>query len=175
MVRGGTVNNKSTKKRSFEKPWKIEIPGDDIAAVYPIVRTVTSELRFKNFAFEARPAKSITTDSYAWFNVLVINTTTLSKIPVGAFTLQKLPEVNTIEVRIPPHSEWGRYDLNPEELAVMAYSGAEYDEHFLGFIKNLENRLKDDGLIVTWYKKLWYESKDFIATIIAKLIAEKTK
>jgi len=27
----------------------------------------------------------------------------------------------------------------------------------------------------TWYKKLWHESKDFIATIIAKLVAEKTK
>ncbi len=25
------------------------------------------------------------------------------------------------------------------------------------------------------YKKLWHESKDFIATIIAKLVAEKTK
>jgi len=144
------VNNKSTKKRPFEKPWKIEIPGDDIATVCPIVRTVASELRFKNFAFEARPAKSITTDSYAWFNVLVINTTTLSKIPVGAFTLQKLSEVNTIEVRIPPHSEWGRYDLNPGELAVMAYSRPEYDEYFSQFIKRLQAKLKPRGLKWLW-------------------------
>jgi len=163
------------EKRLFEKAWKIEIRGDDIATLYPIVRTVASELRLENFAFEARPAKSITTNSYAWFNVLIINTTTASKIPVGAFTLQKLPESNTIELRVPPPSEWGRYDLNPSELAVKAYSRSQYNEHFLEFIKSLENRLKDDGLIVTWHKKLCYEVKDFVATIIAKFIAEKTK
>ena len=150
------MNNKDTKKRPFEKGWKIKIQGDDIATLYPLIRTVVSELRFKNFAFEARPAKSITTNSYAWFNVLVINTNTLSKIPIGAFTLQKSPGSNTIELRMPPPSEWCRYDLNPTELELMAYSRSQYDEHFLEFIKSLENKLKDAGLIVTWYKKIWY-------------------
>jgi hypothetical protein len=175
MMGGGSVNNKSTKKQLFEKACQIRIQGDDIAALYPLIRTVASELRLKNFAFEARPANSITTNIYAWFNVLIINTTTASKTPVGAFTLQKSPGSNTIKLRVPPRSEWCRYGLNPTELAVMAYSESQYDKHFLKFVKSLKNRLKDDDLIVTWHKKLCYELKDFLATIIAKFIAEKTK
>jgi hypothetical protein len=174
MMRGERVNNKSTKKRPFEKASKIKIQGDDIATLYPLIRTVASELRLENFAFEARLANSLTTNSYAWFNVLIINKNTVSKIPVGVFTLQKSPGSNTTELRVPPRSEWCRCDLNPMELAVMAYSGSAYDEHFLEFIKNLENRLKDDDVIVTWHKKLWYELKDFIAMIIAQYIKAKT-
>ena len=165
---------KPVEKRPFEKAYKIEIQGDNLANFYPTIRTVASELHPANFAFEARLANSMATDSFAWFNVLLINRTIMNKIPIGAFSLQS-PGSNRIVLRVPPCSEWGRYGLNPKELAEMAYSGSEYDEHFLGFIKNLENRLRDNGLIVTWYKKLWHESKDFIATIIAKLVAEKTK
>ena len=159
------------EKRPFEKAWKIEIRGDDIATLYPIVRTVASELRLENFAFEARPAKSITTNSYAWFNVLIISTTTASKIPVGAFTLQKLPEGNTIELRIPPPSEWGRYDLNPGELAVMAYSGSEYDEHFSQFIKRLQAKLKPRGLKWLWKCIKSHKVPSIILAIITFLAA----
>ena len=163
---------KSMKKRLFEKAYKIEIQGDELAKFYPIIRTVASELHLENFAFEARPANSMATDNFAWFNVLIINQTTMNRIPIGAFTLQSTGSNRTV-IRVPPCSEWCRYDLNPGELAVMAYSGSEYDEHFLELIKSLENNLKDDGLIVTRCKNLWYELKDFIATIIAKFAAEK--
>jgi len=165
------VNNKDTEKRPFEKAWKIKIRGGDIATLYPLIRTVASELHPKNFAFEARPADSMKTEKFAWFNVLIINrATNMNRIPIGAFTLQKSPGSNTIGLRVPPPSEWGRYDLNPEELAVMAYSGSQYDRYFLEFIKRLEKKLKEDGLIVTWREKLWYEFKDFIATIVAKIV-----
>lgn len=165
---------KCMKKRPFEKAYKIIIQGNDLAELYPSIRTVASELHPENFAFEARQANSMATDSFAWFNVLIINRTTMNRIPIGAFTLQSTGSNRTV-IRVPPCSEWCRYDLNPGELAVMAYSGSQYDEHFLEFIKSLENKLKDDGLIVTWYKNPWYELKDFIATIIAKIIVEKSK
>ena len=174
MMREGRVNNKSSKKRPFEKSYKIIIQGDDLAKLNPIIRTVASELHPENFAFEARPANSMATDNFAWFNVLIINRTTMNRIPIGAFTLQSLGSNRTV-LRVPPRSEWGRYNLNPEELAVMAYSGSQYDGYFSEFIKSLEHKFKDDGLIVTWCKNLRYELKDFIATIIAKFVAEKTK
>ncbi len=149
------------EKRHFEKAHKIEIQGDDLAKLYPIIRTVASELHLEDFAFEARTANSMATDSFAWFNVLIINRTTMNRIPVGAFTLQSLGGNRTVLI-VPPCSEWGRYDLNPGELAVMAYSGSQYDEHFSQFVKSLEERLADYGLKVTLRKRLWRGFKELI-------------
>lgn len=168
------MNNKPTKKRLFEKAYKVIIQESQLAKLRPIIRTVASELHPDNFAFEVRPADSMATDNYAWFNVLIINRTTMNRIPIGAFTLQSIG-TNRTELRVPPCSEWGRYDLCPMKLAVMAYSGSQYDGYFLEFIRRLQTRLKDDGLIVTWREKMWGEFKDFVATTIAKFVAEKTK
>ena len=66
------VNIKSSKKRPFEKAYKVIIQGDNLTNFYPTIRTVASELHPANFAFEARLANSMATDSFAWFNVLLI-------------------------------------------------------------------------------------------------------
>jgi translation initiation factor 1 (eIF-1/SUI1) len=141
-------------KRPFEEAWEIEIQGDDIKKLYPIIASVAAELRFKDCFFEARLASSKETDSYAPFDVFTIKPTT-SKTPIGFFALHSLGN-NRIVLRVPPRSRW-HHDggLTPMELIVMGLSKSEYDEHFGQFIKSLEDRFAHYGLKVTPLKRLW--------------------
>jgi hypothetical protein len=98
----------------------------------------------------------------------------VAKRPIGAFTLQSLGSNRTMLTWL-PRSRWGNGNLTPTERSIIAYSGDEYDEYFGQFIKSLEDKLTHYGLKVMWHKKVCYELKDFLATIIAKFAAEKTK
>ncbi|MBA7604157.1 hypothetical protein ES703_11276 [subsurface metagenome] len=149
------MDNGSREKRPFEEAWEIEIQGDNLATLYPIITMVASELCFKDCYFEARPAKSKEKDSFACFDVFVIELTTHSKVPIGVFALHLLGS-NRIMLRVPPRSRWHHDgELSPGELIRMAYSKSQYDEHFGQFIKSLEDRLTEYGLKVTPFKRFW--------------------
>lgn len=154
-------------KRPFEKAWEIEIQGDDIKRLYPIITSVAAELRFNDCFYEARLASSKETGSYAPFDVFAIQPTT-SKKPIGVFTLQSLGN-NRIVLRVPPRSRW-HHDggLTAMELTVMGLSKSEYDEHFGQFIKSLEDRFAHYRLKETLIKRLWRGFKEAIG--IAKAV-----
>jgi hypothetical protein len=154
-------------KRPFEEAWEIEIQGDDIKRFYPIINSVAAELRFNDCFYEARLASSKETDSYAPFDVFVIQPTA-SKIPIGIFTLQSLGN-NRVVLRVPPRSRW-HHDggLTPMELTLMGLSKSEYDDHFGQFIKSLENRFTHYRLKETLIKRLWRGFKELVG--IAKAV-----
>jgi len=157
MVRGGRVNNKSTKKRPFEEAREIEIQAEP-QIIMPMVDEVARKLCSHNFGYEARRATTLESEgTFVWYNVLVIEAGkvgVMAKRPIGAFTLQSLGNNRTL-LTVLPHSRWGNGDLTPMERGILAYSGSEYDKCFRQFIKGLDDRLRHDGLIVTWHKKIW--------------------
>jgi hypothetical protein len=166
---------KRMEKSLFEEAKEVEIQTEP-QSVIAMVSEVARELSYHNFYYEARQAP-IQEGIYIRYNVLVIETEKIGateKRPIGAFTLHKLNSNRTM-VTVLPRSDWGQGVLTANELAILAYSGDEYDEYFCQFIKRLEGKFERYGLKVTWRKKLWCEVKDFIATIIAKFIAEKSK
>ncbi len=154
-------------EQKSEEAREIEIQGNSLETLYPIITAVANELYFNNHYFEARLAQSKATNSYASFDVLVINPTTLSKIPIGLFTLQLLGN-NRIMLRVPPRSRW-HHDgaLSPDELIRMGLSKPQYDEHFNQFVRSLEERLSHYGLKVTWYKRLWRWFKEILGIVKA--------
>jgi hypothetical protein len=157
----------SGEKRLFEEAWEIEIQGDDIKKLYPIVENVATELHFKDFLFEARPASSKETDSYALFDVFTITQRTASKTPIGVFALHSLGN-SRIMLIVLPRSRWYHAgDLTPDEKIAMGLNESQYDEHFKQFIEHLEDRLKHYGLKVTWYKRLWRGFKEAIGIVKA--------
>ncbi len=147
-------------EQTVEKTKEIEIQGDSLEKLYPIITAVASELYFNNHYFEARLAQSKATNSYAPFDVFVINPTTMSRIPAGLFTLLLLGN-DRIMLRVPPRSRWyhdGK--LTPDELIIMGLSKSQYDEHFSEFLKSLKERLAHYGLIVmpsraTLWQRIW--------------------
>jgi len=168
---------KCMKKRLFEEAKEIEIQAEP-QTIMPMVDEVARELSSHNFYYEARGAPTQESrGTFVWYNVLVMETGkvgAMAKRPIGAFTFQSLGSNRTMLTRL-PCSRWGNGNLTPMERSIIAYSGDEYDEYFGQFIKSLDDKLRHYGLKVMWYKKVWYELKDFLATVIAKLLAEKTK
>lgn len=142
------------EKHPFEEAWEIEIQGEDIKKLYPIITSVAAELHFKDCFFEARLASPKETDSYAPFDVFIIRPPA-SKTPIGFFALHSLGS-NRIVLRVPPCSRW-HHDggLSATELIAMGLSKSEYNEHFGQFIKSLEDRFTHYGLKVTTLKRLW--------------------
>jgi len=159
MMRGGRVNNKSTKKRPFEKAWSLEIEGD-VQHFCPIVERVASEISIDKYVFEARPNNSKTKASFAWFDIFIIDRTTAYQIPLGVLTLES-PGSNRTILRVPPRSQWSRGDFSPEELARMGYIERDNDaiqffsRLFMRFIDSLDITLKNYGVKQTRIKKLW--------------------
>ncbi len=167
------------KKRLFEQAKEIEIQAEP-QTIMPMVDEVARELCSHNFYYEARGAPTQEPKgTFVRYNVLVMETGkvgAMAKRPIGAFTLQSLgSNSNRTMLTVLPRSRWGNGNLTPMEQAIIAYSGDEYDEYFCQFIKSLDDKLTHYGLKVMWYKKVWYELKDFLATVIAKFAAEKTK
>ena len=161
-------------ERKVEKTKEIEIQGDSLEKLYPIITMVAAELRFRNNFYEARLANSNVTDSFAGFAVFSIDPTTMSKTPIGAFTLLLLGS-NRIILRVPPRSRWHHdFGLTPVETLTLGFIANDendrkfYDEQFCQFIKGLEDRLGDYGLKVTWYKRLWRVIKELLG--IAKAV-----
>ena len=152
------------EEQTPEKTKEIEIQGDKLENLYPIITMVAAELRFRNHFYEARLANSNVTDNFAGFAVFTIDPTSMSKTPVGAFTLLLLGS-SRIMLRVSPRSRWHHdFDLTPSEiikLGLIAHNkndGEFYDELFNQFIKNLEERLTAYGLVVTPLKvTLWRE------------------
>jgi len=91
------------EEQTLEKTQEIEIQGDNLEKLYPIITMVAAELRFKNHFYEARLANSNVTDNFEGFAVYTIDPTTMSKTPVGAFTLLLLGS-NRIMLRVAPRS-----------------------------------------------------------------------
>ena len=147
--------------QTLEKTKEIEIQGDSLEKLYPIITMVASELRFRNFFYEVRLATSNVTDSYAGFAVFTIDSSNMSKTPIGAFTLLLLGS-NRIMLRVSPRSRWHHdFDLTPVEIITLGLikkdENAEksYDEQFNQFIKSLEDRLTHYSLKITLPKRLW--------------------
>ena len=157
-----------------DKVNKIEIRGT-LANLDPIITEVATELHFESCDFDVRSVNSKRTDTFALFDVFIIEgAPNPNKKPIGAFTL-KVPENNRVILRVPLASQrtWGH--LSAQEQIQIGLQGSKYDKHLNTFVSSLDERLTEYGLKITWYKKLWYELKDFTATIIAKFAAEKTK
>ncbi len=168
---------KCMKKRLFEEAKEIEIQAEP-QTIMQMVDEVARKLCSHNFYYEARRATTQESKgTFVWYNVLVMETGkvgAMAKHPIGAFTLQSLGSNRTM-LTVLPRSRWGNGNLTPMERSIIAYSGDEYDAYFCQFIKSLDDKLTHYGLKVMWYKKVWYELKDFLATVIAKFAAEKTK
>ena len=145
------------------KAREIEIQGDNLANLDPIIAEVAAELHFKNCDFAARSANSKRTDSFALCDVFIIDRTgmSVSKIPIGAFTLQVL-ETDRIMLRVPPPSQrtWGH--LSALEKINMARNESKYEDHFSEFIKSLEDRLTHYGVKITLPKRLWRGLREFL-------------
>jgi hypothetical protein len=152
-------------EQTLEKTKEIEIQGDSLEKLYPIITMVSAELRFREHFYEARLNKSSVTDNFAGFAVLTIDPTTMSKTPVGAFTLLLLGS-NQIMLRVSPRSRWHHdFDLTPQEIMKLGFIEKDkidikfYDELFNQFIKTLEYRLTHYGLKITFFKRLcrWFK------------------
>ena len=157
------MNKKPVEKGPFEEAWEIEVQGDYLETLYPIIASVAAELHFKNCFFEARLANSKVTSSFAPFDVFTIDSTTISKTPIGVFTLQLLGN-NRIMLRVPPRSRWHHDgNLSPGELIKMGLTQSHYDEHLGQFIKSLEDRLTHYSLKVTLCKRLWRKLKELFS------------
>jgi len=155
--------------------WEIELQGDNLSRLHPLITMVANELRFQNCFFEARLATPKATNDYNWFDVFVIDLTARgTKIPIGAFTLQLLGN-NRIVLRVPPRSRW-HHDggLTPGEIIRMGLTENDKEELrfaqqcFSQFIKSLEDRLTHYSLKVTWCKRLWRGFKELIG--VAKVV-----
>ena len=147
--------------KALEKTKEIEIQGDNLEALYPIITMVAAELRFKNHFYEARLANSNVTGNFAGFAVSTIDPTTMSKTPIGAFTLLLLGS-NRIMLRVAPRSRWHHdFGLTPQEMIKLGLIANDendrnfYDELFNQFINSLEDRLTHYGLEITLFKRLW--------------------
>lgn len=170
------MDKKPREERPFEKGKEIEIQVDRLATLDSIIRPVAHELFFKNCYFEVRSANSMRTDSFALFDVFIIDSTTKSKIRVGAFTLQWLGS-NRAKLIVPSPKRWTWNHLSAEEKIKiglikherkrMGLSESQYDEHFNQFIKSLEDRLTHYGLKVTLPKRLWRGFKELIGILKA--------
>ncbi|MEK7354283.1 MAG: hypothetical protein AABZ77_07250 [Chloroflexota bacterium] len=161
-------------KPAIEKTKEIEIQGDSLDKLYPIITMVANELRFRNNFYEVRLANSNVTDSFAGFAVFDIDPIGMSKTMVGAFTLLLLGS-NRIMLRVSPRSRWHHdFDITPLEtikLGLITDGGDEQkilDEQFNLFINSLGGRLRQYGLKVTWYKRLWFVTKELV--VIAKAV-----
>ena len=140
---------------------EIEIQGDSLNKLYPIITMVSAELHFKDHFYEVRLTNLNNTDNYAGFAVLGIDPSDQSKTPIGAFTLLLLGN-NRIMLRIPPRSRWHHdFSFTPLEIIKLGLIGNDkneqefYDELFSQFIKSLQDRLTHYGLRVTPVKRIW--------------------
>lgn len=163
------VEKRPTEKHPFEKGWEIELQGDNLSRLHPLITMVANELRFQNCYFEARLASSKATDDYNWFDVFITDLTTRgTKIPIGAFTLQLLGN-NRIMLRVPPRSRW-HHDggLTGEEMIRMGLTEKDKEESsfahecFSQFMRSLEDRFTRYGLKLTSRKRLWRGFKEII-------------
>jgi hypothetical protein len=158
--------------------WEIELQGDNLSRLHPLITMVANELRFQDCFFEARLATPKATNDYNWFDVFVIDLTTRgTKISIGAFTLQLLGN-NRIVLRVPPRSRW-HHDggLTGGEIMRMAFTENDKEESrfaqdcFSQFIKSLEDRLAHYSLKVTRGKRVWQWIKSHkILSIIITVI-----
>ena len=150
--------NKPREKQLFVEAWEIAEVEVDVPTLCPLINRVASEQNIPNFALEAQPANSKTTNTFVWFDVFIINRTTADKTPIGVLTLESLGSNRTI-LRVPPRSQWLKGDLTPRELTIMAYIEKDkdaiklYDGHFIQFLKSLDIVLKKYGLKVTFHKR----------------------
>jgi hypothetical protein len=157
-----------------KKVKEIEIQGE-LGNLDPIIASVAAERHFKNCDFDVRPVDSRRTNSFALFDIFIIErAANVSKIPIGAFTLQLLG-TNRVILRVPPPSQRTWNHLTPDEKIQMGLNEGKYNEHFKYFIKELDDVITHRGLKATWQRKIWQEIKDFLATIIAKIIVGKSK
>jgi len=155
-------------EQTLENTKEIEIQGDSLEKLYPIITMVSAELRFRNHFYEARLANSNVTDSFAGFAVFTIEPTSMSKTPVGAFTLLLLGS-NRIMLRVSPRSRWHHdFDLTPSEMIKLGLIEHDkndrkfHDELFNQFINSLEDRLTHYGLKITLLKRLWQWIREFL-------------
>jgi hypothetical protein len=154
MVKRRRMAKKSMKRCLFEQAKEIEIQAE-LQTIMPNVDEVARELCSHNFYYEARRAPTQgPKETFVWHNVLVVEPEKVGARPIGAFTLQSLGSNRTM-LTVLPRSRWGNGNLTPTELAILAYSGDEYDEYFCQFIKRLDDKLTHYGLKLTWYKRIW--------------------
>jgi hypothetical protein len=171
---------KPGEERPSKKVNEIEIQIDSLTKLDPIIASVANDLFFENHCFKVREDLLKRADSYAWFNVFIINPRELNaqKKPVGAFTLH-LVESNRAILRVPPRSDW-RHGFTPEEKISLGLiergrkagsSKSNYDEYFKRFIKELKERLTDYDLIVTRQKRVWrwIKSNKILSIIIGAI------
>lgn len=153
------------EKQPFKKAWKIEIQGDNLAILDPIITQVVAENNFKDCDFDARSTDSRRTDSFALFDVFIIDQR--SKIPIGAITARLLGSRRII-VEAPPDSRFAWGHLSALEKIKMAQNESKYDEHFSYFIKKLEDKLPPYGVEVTRAKgvRQWIKSHRPLSIII---------
>ena len=117
------------KKRLFDEAKEIEIQAEP-QTIMPMVDEVARQLSSHNFYYEARQAPI--EESKVRYNVLVMETGKIGateKRPIGAFTLHKLDSNRTM-LTVLRRSDWGLGALTLNELAILAYSGDEYNEYF---------------------------------------------
>jgi len=179
------MKNKPSQKIDFDRDWEIELIGE-VQNFCPIVKEVADELDIPGYVIEAKLANP-NEANFAYFNIYSVLGSHPSPLgghpsptPIGVLTLKSIGTERTT-LRIPPRSQWSRRISEADELLRMGWvkenqkEKAICDSLFARYIECLEVRLKDDGLILTWYKELWYEFKDAILTLIAKFGKEIMK
>ena len=160
------MSNRLIKKLPFTKAEEMEI---QVApkTLRPIVEKFARELRSNNCAYEVRLASSRSKETFAWYDVFIIEPDTMKKRAIGALTLQALRGNQTL-LRIPPRSLW-RHDggLTPDESIVQEFNEPKYDELFRQFFESLEDRLAYYGLKLTLRKRIrhwFYEVQETVKT-----------
>ncbi|MGD0794936.1 MAG: hypothetical protein ABR958_05015 [Dehalococcoidales bacterium] len=159
--------------------WEMELIGE-VNNFRQIVIEVADEIKLDGYFMEAR-LDNPNDVNYAYFNIFSAAYNNQSyKVPIGVLTLNLIGSARTI-LRIPPRSQWSQRIIEPRGLLLMGEINNNpdiqslYDAQFAKYIKHLQARLKRYGLKLTWYLRFCYGSKDFVASIIAKFVAEKTK
>lgn len=145
----------SGQERLFETALEIELQGD-LKTLCSIIDRMTKELRFEGCAYEARQYSKEVTETFVWYDVLYLDPSRISHIPIGAFTMQSLIN-NRVILTVPPRSKWILGGLSSKELMIIGYeeNKYKYDPHFNYFLDSLDRKFTRWSLKKTLRKRLW--------------------
>jgi hypothetical protein len=152
------------RKQTLRRTTEIEIKGT-VETLRPIISMTESELSLDDqYYFKVRETASNKMNNLVNFAVFTIIKSSMSTIPIGAFSLFSLGD-KRLMFRIAPESQWWcrEYGFTPVEIITVGLikepgnktNRSLYEELFQKFTKELRMNIRHYGLEITCIGKLW--------------------
>lgn len=138
---------------------EIELIGE-VQNFYHIIKEVADEIEMDGYIIEAR-LDNPDQVNFGYFNVFSIaGNNQSSPVLIGVLTLKSIGPTRTI-LRRPPRSQWSQRIYEARELLIMGEirentaTKSLYDAQFTKYMDNLQAKLRNYKLKMTWYQKIW--------------------